>query len=82
LRSWGFKTGLPLFDHENGLTLFARVGTWNVNNVCWAHEKNMQNRTYIAMFKINHRDIILRVEHKVSRCVIIFGFIVVSYLSI
>ena len=45
-------------------------------------KKNMQNRTYIAMFKINHRDIILRVEHKVSRCVIIFGFIVVSYLSI
>ena len=33
---WSFKTGLP--NHENGLTLLARVGIWNVNNACWAHE--------------------------------------------
>ena len=48
--------------------------------LCWVHEKCMQNRTYIAMFKINHRDIIRYVEHKVSRCMFNFVHIVAYYL--
>ena len=34
----------------------------------------LQNRTYIAMFKVNHRDIIIYVEHKVSRCMFLSAY--------
>jgi hypothetical protein len=45
-------------------------------------KNSMQNRTYIAMFKINYIYIYVYVEHQVSRCMFHFGFIVVNYLYI
>ena len=41
-------------------------------------KNSMQNRTFIAMFKINYIYIYICVEHQVSRCMFHFGFIVVT----